>query len=200
MSSVDYKIKYLDLRAKFMKTAERMYRLGKEDGLKEGQLQAQQQQMQQQAEQAAMAAQGGMPGQEPQVDPQTGEPLPPQEGGMPGQEMAPEDMSPEEMAQMQEEQMGEEQASELDQRINELEELVAKGEKPKVTDLRKAVMDLSDLRKNQKSMKPNHKKVISTKQKSLVDNILKKWEKEANKESTDKNLDKIIGSEDLEIK
>ena len=32
--AVDYKIKYLDLRSKFMKTAERFYRLGKEDGLK----------------------------------------------------------------------------------------------------------------------------------------------------------------------
>jgi len=196
MAGVDYKIKYLDLRSKFMKTAERMYRLGKEDGLKEGQMQAQQQQMQQQAEMEAMQAQAGMGG-EPQIDPQTGEPIPPQEGMDPGMEEA---MSPDEMAQMQEEGMDQEQGSELDQRINELESLVAKGEKPKVTDLRKAVIELAELRKSQKQMKSNHKKVTSSKQKGLVDSILKKWEAEANKESQTKELEKIIQSEGIEIK
>lgn len=197
MAGVDYKIKYLDLRSKFMKTAERMYRLGKEDGLKEGQMQAQQQQMQQQAEMEAMQAQQAGMGGEPQIDPETGEPMPPQEGMEPGMQEA---MGPEEMAQMQEEGMDQEQGSELDQRINELESLVAKGEKPKVTDLRKAVIELAELRKSQKQMKSNHKKVTSSKQKGLVDSILKKWESEANKDSQTKELERIIQSEGIEIK
>jgi uncharacterized coiled-coil protein SlyX len=114
------------------------------------------------------------------------------------------EMSPEEMAAMQGEEgmedMSEEQASELDQRIAELESLVAKGEKPKVTDLRKAVIELSDLRKSQKKMKSNHKKVTTSSQKNLVDGILKKWEDEANKDSVVDNLEKIIEQEGIELK
>jgi len=176
-----------------MKTAERMYRLGKEDGLKEGQMQAQQQQMEMQAQQeAAMAAaQGG------QIDPETGQPIPPEAGMEPGMEG---ELPPEEMAAMQGEEMDEEQGSELDQRISELESLVAKGEKPKVTDLRKAIDEITSLRKSQKKMKPSHKKVTSSKQKDLVDGILKKWETEANKESVVDNLEKIIQKEGIEIK
>lgn len=190
-------MKYLDLRSKFMKTAERFYRLGKEDGLKEGQQQAQQQQMQEQmmAQQQA-AAMGG----QPQIDPQTGQPIPPEQGGMPGEE----EMSPEDMAAMQEqgmapEDMDEQQGSELDQKINELQQLVSKGEKPKVTDLRKAVDAITDLRKSQKRLKSNHKEVVVSKQKTLVDNILKKWESDANDKSVVDNLEKIIESEGIKI-
>lgn len=191
--AVDYKMKYLDLRAKFMKTADRMYRLGKEDGLKEGQMQAQQQQAEMQAQQEAM-----MNGQ-PQIDPETGQPIPPEAGG----EMP---MSPEEQAAMGGEMpeegmpMEEGQGSELDERIGELESLVAKGEKPKVTDLRKVIIELAELRKNQKQLKPNHKKVVVSKQKDLVDNMLKKWEKEANKESVTENLESIIEAEGINLK
>lgn len=187
--AVDYKMKYLDLRAKFMKTADRMYRLGKEDGLKEGQMQAQQEQAQMQAQQEAM-----MNGQ-PQIDPETGQPIPPQEGQMPpmeGGEMPQEEMPQEEM-------MGDEQASELDQRIGELESLVAKGEKPKITDLRKVILELSELRKSQNKLKPNHKKVVVSKQKELVNNVLKKWEEQANSKSVTANLEDIIQAEGIEL-
>ena len=179
--SVDYKMKYIDLRAKFMKTADRMYRLGKEDGLKEGQLQAQQQQMEQAAQEEAM-----MNGQ---VDPQTGQPMPPQEGEMPMDGQPPEGM-----------EMDQAQGSELDQRIGELESLVAKGEKPKVTDLRKVILELAGLRKSQKQLKPNHKKVVVSKQKDLVDGVLKKWEKEANSKSVTDNLEDIISAEGINLK
>jgi len=191
--SVDYKMKYIDLRAKFMKTADRMYRLGKEDGLKEGQLQAQQQQMEQAAQEEAMMngqvdPQTGQP-IEPQIDPQTGQPMPPQEGEMPMDGQPPEGM-----------EMDQAQGSELDQRIGELESLVAKGEKPKVTDLRKVILELAGLRKSQKQLKPNHKKVVVSKQKDLVDGVLKKWEKEANSKSVTDNLEDIISAEGINLK
>ena len=194
---VDYKMKYLDLRSKFMKTAERFYRLGKEDGLKQGQQQAQQQQMQEQMMAQQQAAMGG----QPQIDPQTGQPIPPEEGGMPGQE----EMSPEDMAAMQEqgmapeEGMDEQQGSELDQKINELQQLVSKGEKPKVTDLRKAVEAITDLRKSQKKLKSNHKQVVVSKQKDFVDGILKKWEIQANNEKIMDNLESMIESEGIKL-
>ena len=115
---LDYKAKYKELRAKLIESTDVAYRLGFEEGMKEGQQAAMQQQMAMQQE--MMAAQQG------QVDPETGEPLPPEaQGG----EMPPEaqggEMPPEEM-------MGEEAGSELDQQIGELESLVAKGEKPTI--------------------------------------------------------------------
>ena len=89
------------------------------------------------------------------------------------------------------------QATELDQYINELEELVAKGEKPTVTDLRKTVTALADLRKSQKlKMKENKPAVISA-QKSMVDNILKKWESEL--KLTSENLEERIKKEGLKL-
>ena len=189
--AVDYKMKYLDLRSKFMKTAERFYRLGKEDGLKEGQMQAQQQQMEMQAQQEAM-----MNGQ---VDPETGEPIAPEQGGMPGEEMSPEEQAAMEEQGMAPEDMSEEEGSELDSKINELEQLVQKGEKPKVTELRKAVEEITNLRKSQKKLKPNHKKVVTSKQKDFVDGILKKWETEANDEKIMDNLENMIESEGIKI-
>ena len=195
--SVDYKQKYLDLRSKFANTCNAYYRTGYEEGMKDGQMQAQQEQMQMQAQQEQMAAQG--------INPETGEPMEGavDENGMPievqgsegeGQEedMNPEDMNPEDMS--------EEEGSELDQHINELESLVQKGEKPKVTELRKAVKALANLRKNHKSkLASNHKKVVTSKQKQLVDNILKKWEKEANSESVTENLESIIATEGIKL-
>lgn len=191
--AVDYKMKYLDLRAKFMKTSERMYRLGKEDGLKEGQMQAQQQQAEQAAQQEAM-----MNGQ-PQIDPETGEPIPPEMGGQPMEGEIPQEGMEGMPQEGMEGEMSEGEGTELDQRIGELEQLVAKGEKPKVTDLRKVIIELAELRKSQKQLKPNHKKVVVSKQKDLVDNMLKKWEDEANKTSVTDNLEDIIESEGIEL-
>lgn len=187
--AVDYKQKYLDLRAKFTKTADRYYRTGYETGMKEGQMQAQQEQMQMQQEQEMMAQgidpETGQPIEGGAVDPETGMPM--EEGG--------EQMPPEAMG----EEMGEEQGSELDQHIGELESLVAKGEKPKVTDLRKAIVSLSNLRKSQKNqLKPNHGEVTVSKQKNLVDNMLKKWETEANKSPLD-DLEEIVTKEGLKL-
>ena len=98
--------------------------------------------------------------------------------------------------------MGQEGGSELDNAINELESLVAKGEKPKVTDLRKAVMNVVGIRKAQSNkLKSSHKKVVVSKQKDLVNSILKKWENEANsKKSVTADLEKIIQEEGIELK
>ena len=83
--AVDYKQKYLDLRQKFVKMCDRYYRIGMEEGLEKGQIQAQMeamQQQQQQQQQAMAAQQAAMQGGgQPEIDPQTGEPMPPQEGG-----------------------------------------------------------------------------------------------------------------------
>ena len=197
--AVDYKQKYLDLRQKFVKMCDRYYRIGMEEGLEKGQIQAQMEAMQQQQQQAAMAAQQAamQGGGQPEIDPETGEPIPPQEGGeMPPEAagMAEEPMPPE--------AMGQEGGSELDSAINELESLVAKGEKPKVTDLRKAVMNVVGIRKAQSTkLKPSHKKVVVSKQKDLVNSILKKWEDEANsKKSVTADLEKIIQEEGIELK
>lgn len=184
--AVDYKQKYIDLRSKFAKTCDMYYRTGYEDGMKEGQMQAQQEAMMQQQQQAMM---------EQGIDPETGQPIegaPVDENGMPIEEGAEEGMAPEEM--------GEEQGSELDQHINELEALVQKGEKPKVTELRKAVEAITSLRKSQKEkLASNHKKVTVSKQKDFVNNMLKKWENEANKESVTENLEEIITSEGIKL-
>jgi len=187
MSAVDYKLKYIDLRSKFTKTCDKYYRAGYEEGMKEGQMAAQQEQMAMQQQQEAMA-QG--------IDPETGQPIPGMEGEQ-GMSMGDQGAMDEAQGAMM---PGEEEGSELDQHINELESLVQKGEKPKITDLRKAVIQLASLRKNQKAqLSANHKVVTVSAQKNLVDGMLKKWEKEANKSIAD-NLEDIIQAEGIELK
>lgn len=172
--SVDYKTKYLDIRSKLIRATDAAYRLGYEEGMKEGQQQAQQQAQQMQMEQQAMMQQqmGGQPGAEG---------MSPEEQAMVEEQMAQEGGAPEEMS--------EEQGSELDQSIAELESLVAKGEKPKVTDIRKAVIALTDLRKNQKK-RVNEQKSTSSAQRRVVSSLLKKWEDETKSEY--KDLEDII--------
>ena len=188
--SVDYKQKYIDLRSKFSKTTDRYYRTGYEAGLKEGEMQAQQQQMQEQQEQE-MLAQG--------IDPETGQPLQGgavDENGIPVDDQGAMDEAQMAMGGMEEEGGG----TELDQHINELQGLVQKGEKPKVTDLRKAINALAGMRKSQKNqLKSNHKEVVVSKQKGLVDNLLKKWEKEASSKSVTENLEEIIEKEGIKL-
>ena len=163
--AVDYKTKYIDLRAKFLEATDVSYRLGYTDGMKDGQQQMQQQQ--QMAEQQAMAAaQGGMPpGAEGEA--------PPEEG------------------------MDEEAGSELDQHIKGLEDMVAKGEKPSVLDMRKAVIGLSSLRKSQKTKSTNKTAKVESAQKNLVDSILKKWEKESRTVTSD--LEDIIKENGIKV-
>ena len=144
--------------------------------MKEGKQAAEQQAMMEQQQAMAMAQGGG-------IDPATGMPMegapPGEEGMMPGEE----GMMPGEEGMMPGEMPGEEAGSELDQHIGELEAMVSKGQKPSVMDLRKTVESLLHLRKSQKLELVKQTKDNTSGQKKLVDNILKKWEKDANKAS-----------------
>lgn len=196
--SLDYKAKYKELKAQMLRSTDLAYRLGYEQGTKDAQMENMQMQMQQQqqmmAQQAAMA-QGAQPGQEGQPMSEE-EAAMQQEGAMPmeGEEEGPE------MAQApvdEGEEMEPGQVSELDNYINELESLVAKGEKPSVVELRKRVTDLANLRKSQKAkMKANRPQIVSA-QKKLVDSILKKWENES--KMTAENLENLINTEGLKL-
>lgn len=192
---LDYKQKYKEIKTKLIESTDVAYRLGFEAGLK----QATQDQMQmqvQQAQQAQMQMQAAMQGGNPQ-DPNA------QAGGVP-QEGAP--MGMEDQGGMGFEQPageGEEpelaagEVGELDQYINELENLVAKGEKPSVIEMRNKVTKLAELRKNQKAkMKANKPQVVSA-QKKLVDNILSKWEKES--KMTSENLEDIVKEHGIKL-
>lgn len=205
---LDYKSRYKELRAKMLESTDVAYRLGYADGLKQAAADNAQMQIQQ-AQQQMMAMQGqgqqvdenGQPIQDPnaaggeqQLGPD-GQPMQDPNaamgGGMP--------MNPNVMAMQGQpgEEMEQGAQTELDGYINELEELVSKGQKPTISDLRKTVSAITDLRKNQK----NKVKVIKTKevsaQKTMVDNILKKWEKES--KLTGDNLEERIKEEGLKL-
>jgi hypothetical protein len=194
--SIDFKSKYKEVVQKLIESTDVAYRLGYEAGMKQArqdnmmQQQAQQQQamMQQQA-----AMNGQIPGQEQeqQAD-ETGAPMQDQ-GQVPGQ--AP--MEGQQALTGEEEEMSPEQGSELDQHIGELENLVSKGEKPKVSDLRKIVTELSNLRKAQKEKFKNNEEEVSSSQRKVVSGILKKWEDE--NKSVMSNLEEIIGREGFKI-
>ena len=129
--------------------------------------------------------QSQMPQPQPEINPETGEPVSPSENQMINREQLEE--NPQDQ-------------NELDNHINELENLVSKGEKPKVTDLRKIVDTIANIRKSQKEkLNSNHKQVVVSKQKELVDNILKKWEKDANERSTMDDFEKMIISNGIDI-
>lgn len=201
---LDYKAKYKELKAKMIEATDLAYRLGMADGLKQGAMQAQQQQMAQ-MQQAMM---------QPQIDPATGQPIqggqPPMDpsmggapGGMPmdpgmgGQPpMDPSMMDPNaEMGGSQDLEPGAQ--GEMDQYIQELEDLVSKGEKPSVVEVRKRVEAITSLRKSQKAkMKSNQPQVI-TAQKKLVNGILKKWETET--KVTAENLEDVLKETGLKI-
>lgn len=174
---IDYKQKYLSLKAEFIAATDLSYRLGMQKGLEQGQQQAQAQQLaDMQAKEAAMNG---------QIDPATGQPIDPNaQGGAPGQPMPGQDPAgdPNLMAQdgMDDGSNGEE----LDSHIAELEGLVAKGEKPSIPELRKKLTELKDLRKAQKNKVTNGTKAVNT-QKKFINNILAKWEQDVNEVKSD---------------
>jgi len=191
MSMIDYKSKYMDLKAKFLSTVDLSYRLGYEAGLKDSQADQAQQQMQQQA---AMS-QPGMPTESPSIEDTT-----------PAQEQ-PKSTNPNE--------------DELGQHIEKLESMVAKGEisSSEVQELKKTLNDIKSLQiqmnltKSMDSIKHNHKrpaltlspklqanlsapaKKALTLQEQIVGDIFSKWEKDAS--STTSGISSIIGMEGL---
>lgn len=200
--AADYKTKYQDIRAKLKEATDVAFRLGYERGMKDGTQAAQMQQMaQQQQQQAAMMGgapgQPGQPGGDPSQDPSMQGGAPAEAGGMPpgmddgsGGDMGAEAPGAEEMQDAG-------GGSELDQHINELEGLVAKGEKPSVIDVRKAVEALAGIRKSQKNAWSKKTEKIIPAQKKVVDSILAKWEKEAEKPSS--GLEAIIKEHGLKV-
>ena len=195
---IDYKMKYKEMKAKMLESVDVSYRLGYEQGFKEATQEAQMAQMQQQQQEAAAMQQAAM-GQDPnaQQDPNAmggdqGQGMPPEAGGQMPPEMGGQ-MPPEEMGQEGEPQ----QSGELDQYLAELENMVSKGEKPSVIDLRNKVTEIATLRKSQKErMKSNRQQVVSA-QKSIVDNLIKKWGSKT--EETSEDIEKLIREKGIEI-
>lgn len=203
----NYKLKYVELRNKFLESTDLAYRLGYEKGLKDSQVQQLQQQLQQAQQQNAQMQQTIAGQQQNPNDPNQGggEQMPQQDVSniLQDQNVAtmPQDGQQQPMADnqglIQPQGQGFDEPTELDQYIGELEDLVSKGEKPKVLDLRKKVEEIVTLRKSHKAkMKANKPQVISA-QKKLVDNILTKWEKEA--KSNVENIEDTILSSGLEV-
>jgi hypothetical protein len=195
MSNIDYKTKYKEMKAKMLESVDVSYRLGYEQGFKEATQESQMAQMQQQQQEAAAMQQAAMGGQQ---DPNA---MGGDQGGMPpemgGQQMPPEaggQMAPEDMGQEGEPEQG---GGELDQYLAELENMVSKGEKPSVIDLRNKVTEIATLRKSQKEkMKSNRQQVVSA-QKSIVDNLIKKWGSKT--EETSEDIEKLIREKGIEI-
>jgi len=197
MAVSDWKMKYLDMRAKLLEATDVAYRLGFEQGMKQASeqqaLQAQAQaQMQAQAAAQGMSPEGVLVGREEMPgEEMPGEGMPPEAGSMPG--MGEEEMMPGAVAGAPAEGDG----SELDQHINELESLVAKGQKPSVLALRKAVTSISDLRKTQKEKWSKKVEKETSSQKKFVDNLLNKWEKEVKDVTED--LEEVIQEHGIKI-
>lgn len=113
MNEINYKMKYMDLKAKFMSSVDAAYRLGYEQGMQEGQMQAAAEAQAMQAEQQAAAQGQGNP------------------------EASGQDQEQEEAPQ--EENINENPSgSELDKHIEELESMLGKSEKLEGEELKKA--------------------------------------------------------------
>lgn len=188
MSTNEWKIKYFDLKQKFLDATDTAYRLGYEQGAKETQMEMQAQQMaEQQAQQAAMQGAAGVDQNGNPVD-EMGNPIDPNQ--MPP-EMQGQDPAMQEGGEELPPDVDPEVSQQLDDHINELESLVAKGEKPSIKDMRKVVEGLSTLRKSQKQKWKKNVEKRSSAQKSLVDSILAKWDKES-KDVTEDLEDQIL--------
>ena len=185
--AADYKQKYLNMRSQLVKATDVAFRLGYEEGMKEAAMQQVQQQQAQMEQEQAMAEQQAMAegGEGAPVDEQAAMEGEMPESGAPMEEGAPEEEMPSGMA------------SELDKHIDELANLVAKGEKPSILDMRKKVEELSDLRKSQKEKLDSKTKANASSQKKIVDGILKKWEDES-KEAAG-GLEEILKQHEIQV-
>lgn len=153
MSKVDWKQKYMELRAKYMNAVDVAFRLGVEEGKRASEIEGLQQQIQQMEEAAAMA--------EP---PMSGEEGMPDEGGEPPLEEAIEEGGEEAMA---------EEGDELGQSIDELEGYV-KNEGP---------VNFQELMKSfhKNNSKSSDNANVSEKQKEVAD-IIDKWDSKEEQE------------------
>lgn len=197
----DYKMKYMELRSRFVSSLDVAFRLGYQKGQQDGQVQQLQQQQQMQQQQMAQMQQQMQPGmdqQSPQMD----------QGSAMGMDQGASDFQAQ-AGDMQQEQG----VSEIEQGIQELEELLNKGEVDAASvksvlnllngSLHK-IMQSSTFKKSEHIKRMNegkeifkqsaisHNKAIQAKseesqiiQKRIVGNILKKWEAEEREASND---------------
>lgn len=185
---VDYKKKYMDLRARFVEALDVAFRTGYEQGSNEQQIQNMAQQAQMQAQQAAMMNQGAGMNQPPNGAPDQQQPVP-EAGG-----------------------------DEMDSAIAQLEGLVNKSE-PSVEDMKKSLEAIKNSRMHQKLQKatkeagkkmaqppkplslsykvnlPEESKQAVSMQSKIVDDILNKWEQEAQNSARD--ITSVLGTEAL---
>lgn len=202
-AEINYKNKYMTLRQKYMADLDMAFRLGVEQGMQqEQQNQAMEaQQAQQELEQAQAGGMPGAPGQPGQdggaPGGQPGAPGAPGEGGVPGQPQEHPD------------------GSELDQHIAKLETMLGKGEISTIDllkavnelkGLQKSIKEKNDFRKGELAIKgiakalhkpafklnqnANHNlsKVAAhgvTMQHEIVSNIMKAWDDEKSKATSD---------------
>lgn len=194
---IDYKKKYMDLRARFIEALDVAFRTGYEQGANETQVQNMAQQAQMQAQQAAMMQSQMAAG--PGMDQQA-----------PGAEMSPD---------MQGQgPVPEAGGDEMDGAIAELEGLVNKKE-PSIDDLKKSLETIKNSRMHQKLQKatkqigkkmaqapqplslsysvnlPEESKQVVSMQSKVVSDILNKWENEAQKSARD--ITSVLGNEAL---
>jgi hypothetical protein len=191
---VDYKKKYMDLRARFVEALDIAFRTGYEQGSNETQVQNMAQQAQMQAQQAAMMQSQMAAG--PAMNQPPGAEMPP---GIDQQAPVPEAGG-----------------DEMDAAIAELESLVNKSE-PSIEDMKKSLEVIKNNRMFQKLQKatkeagkkmgqpprplslsykvnlPEDAKQAVSMQSKIVDDILKKWEQEAQNSARD--ITSILGTE-----
>lgn len=206
-SPVDYKQKYLSLKIKFMESVDTAFRLGFE----QGSVQAQQDQMMMQQQQAQEAQQNAIgQGNGSEGSPAGAEQMANPNGGNVGS-MEPDSENP--------------AGSELDQHIAKLESMVSKSE-TSTEDIMKAIKDIKDFRYNSVEMKKSHKAISGIAkvlhkpdfnigvqashnmnsnakqavglQHKIVSDIMKSWEDEENKATSD--IQKILESSFLDKK
>jgi len=193
--AVDYRRKYMELRAKFLSSLDMAFRMGYEEGGKDAQIDQ------------AMAA------MQPQIDPETGQPIQgaPGQPGQPGQQ-GPEPM-PEEMDQ---------HIAELEQAVQKAER--AGGDLSKsefdLASIKKALGGIkaykehASLAKSLKSIRQlgaltrsrqlglsaqrnldHHSKIAVSMQNKIVTDVMKKWEEQESK--TTKEIANTLGVEGL---
>lgn len=189
MSQINYKMKYQELKLRFMNSVDMSFRLGYEQGIKDSQVDQlnQAQQSQEDSENAQMQSQG-------QSQPGEGGDQPDQDGE---QEQNPASAHP--------------GGSELDQHITKLEGMLGKSELsgPSLEDLKKSLAGLKsykmsiDMKKAEKTINaigknmkahrafklasksahnlPSHHKQALVDQEKIVSDIMKAWDNESKK-------------------
>ncbi|HEY5236381.1 MAG TPA: hypothetical protein VIJ14_09405 [Rhabdochlamydiaceae bacterium] len=198
MKNQDYKLKYQDLKLKFMDAVDVSFRLGVEQGLQQAQVQASQQAEAAAQQAAAMGQQPGQPGQEDEQSGDSGQFGQPQSDG-----------------------------SEMDQHISTLEGMLgsAKAGSPEQAQMqksldglksfRKSLKDASDLKKSEqaikaigkamktpftlsknatKNMSEPAKKALNS-QEQIVQDLMKSFEEEEKKAS--EQITKTLNFENL---